>query len=96
MKLPDDYHGQSSPARTNDRSETAPLPQVTRNHLLETERRVSGGRSCAGCGRSLEGWRPQARFCSDRCRVRTTRAAQQREWQAMRARLDRLLGTAPE
>jgi len=44
-----------------------------------TERTLSSGRLCANCVASLAGRRPQARFCSDRCRsehrrqLRTTR-----------------------
>lgn len=30
-------------------------------------------RTCAMCGRGLEGKRPSAKFCSDRCRVRSYR-----------------------
>ena len=58
----------------------------------ETERRLSEARSCAGCGTSLEGRRPQAKYCSDRCRVRTAREARVREWLDIRKRLDRLIG----
>jgi hypothetical protein len=58
----------------------------------QTERRLSTGRACAGCGASLEGRRPQARYCSDRCRVRTGREARIREWMKIREQLDRLFG----
>jgi hypothetical protein len=76
----------------------------------ETERRLSEGRSCAGCATSLQGRRPQAKFCSDRCRVRFARRSRLETLRDLRSRLDssiaesvhiragldRLIGEEPE
>ena len=52
-----------------------------------TERTVSNGRLCANCATLIEGRRPQARFCSDRCRT----AAHRREREErLRCRLEAL------
>jgi hypothetical protein len=37
---------------------------------LQTERAVSAGRVCEGCGADLTGRRPQTRFHSNQCRAR--------------------------
>jgi predicted nucleic acid-binding Zn ribbon protein len=39
----------------------------------QNERTASAGRLCATCATSLNGRRPQARFCSDRCRTQHRR-----------------------
>jgi hypothetical protein len=44
--------------------------------FTETERTVSQGRLCATCGVTLTDRRPQARFCSDACRMRFRRQKQ--------------------
>lgn len=44
----------------------------------ETERTLATGRMCTGCGVPLTGRRPQARYCSDRCRTRGGREAHRR------------------
>jgi hypothetical protein len=62
--------------------------------LPETERRLSEDRSCAGCGTSLQGRRPQAKFCSDRCRMQSARSSRLRAWIHIRADLDRLFGVS--
>ena len=54
----------------------------------ETERPVSEGRVCEGCGKSLTGRRPQARFCSDRCRSRVKRDARSNRLAELANRLD--------
>ena len=80
-------------ARTNAGDElTVATHQTPDDRVPETERRLSGGRLCAGCGASLEGRRPQARFCSDACRARTRREALVRDWLHLRAQIDRLVG----
>jgi hypothetical protein len=56
--------GPQKPAK----SELTAMSEDSGNQPPETERPVSDGRSCAGCGGSLEGRRLQARYCSDRCR----------------------------
>lgn len=42
----------------------------------ETERTISQDRLCRGCGASLVDRRPQARFCSARCRTQARRDRQ--------------------
>ena len=54
----------------------------------ETNRRLSESRSCAGCTTSLQGRRPQAKFCSDRCRVRFARRSRLGALKDLRSRLD--------
>ena len=44
----------------------------------ESERTLPGERLCAGCGVPLAGRRPQARYCSARCRTRASREAHRR------------------
>jgi len=39
---------------------------------------AAAGRFCAGCGRSLEGRRPQTRTCGGACRVAAHRAGRAR------------------
>ena len=68
-----------------------PRRQDADDRLAEPERRLSGD-ECEGCGTSLAGRRPQARFCTDACRVRTRRNARLREWLRLRSELDRLMG----
>ena len=67
-----------------------------KDHSSETERRLSGGRLCAGCGTSLEGRRPQAKFCTDACRARTKREARLRHWLVLRKELDAMFGVGRE
>ena len=49
------------------------------DHLTERRRRIASNGLCTGCGQSLVGRRPQAVWCSDRCRLQTTRMARARE-----------------
>ena len=42
----------------------------------ETERTLPEHRLCVGCGTALTGRRPQAKFCSARCRTATRRNTQ--------------------
>ena len=69
-----------------------PRRQDADDRLAEPERRLSGEPLCQGCGVSLVARRPQARFCTDACRVRTRRQARLREWLCLRNELDRLMG----
>ena len=62
---------------------------LSRDPSLETERTVSRHHVCDGCGSSLAGKRPQARFCSDECRSAARRLARN-------TRLDSLLTTIEE
>ena len=64
----------------------APLPAI--DHAPETERTVSSGRLCAGCGVALINRRPQARFCSGPCRARHHRSQHD---EALKAALQRIL-----
>ena len=49
------------------------------DHPTERRRRVARDGVCLGCDQSLVGRRPQAAWCSDRCRLRTERATRARE-----------------
>jgi len=44
----------------------------------ETERTVLMGRLCGNCGESIDDRRPQARYCSDRCRTAAHRVERER------------------
>jgi predicted nucleic acid-binding Zn ribbon protein len=48
-------------------------PSADSNLPPETERTLPNGRVCAGCGVTLTDRRPQARFCSARCRTEHNR-----------------------
>ena len=73
-----------------------PRRQDADDRLAEPERRLSRDAQCEGCGASLAGRRPQARFCTDACRVRARREARLREWLRLRSELDRLMGLGAE
>ena len=73
-----------------------PIRHDADDSSLETERGLSGEPQCEGCGKSLQGRRPQARFCTDACCVRTRREARLREWLRLRCELDRLIGLSSE
>jgi predicted nucleic acid-binding Zn ribbon protein len=55
---------------------TTHLPSLTLDFLSETERTDSTDRLCGACGTPLRDRRPQARFCSDRCRTQAGRNGQ--------------------
>lgn len=77
---------------------SAPLSQkADRGKLMtggenspETERRVSSGKPCVGCGIELRGRRRQCRYCSDRCRVRSRRRHQLEQMMERLEQLDQL------
>jgi hypothetical protein len=52
-------------------------PSEPRPMRPETERTLPTGRVCDNCGASLDARRPQARFCSARCRTATRRKSRQ-------------------
>ncbi len=54
----------------------------------ETDSTGSRARLCRGCGTSLSGKRPQAQYCSDRCRSRARRTTIQRRITAALRRLE--------
>jgi predicted nucleic acid-binding Zn ribbon protein len=74
------------PKRTVGISEAQPSAGPDRTP--ETERPVSEGRVCEGCGTSLSGRRPQARFCSDRCRSQARRDSRSHRLTELVIRLD--------
>jgi hypothetical protein len=79
---------QPEPFRGRPESLTMALLNPANKSSPETERRLSESRSCAGCATSLQGRRQQAKYCSDRCRVRFARRARLGALTALRSRLD--------
>jgi hypothetical protein len=69
-------------------SATMAPPDPADKDLPETERRPSESRSCVGCAASLQGRRPQAKYCSDRCRVGFARRARLGALKDLLSRLD--------
>ena len=68
-------------------------PLATPDARTETEPAVSEARLCAFCGTSIGRLRPQARFCSDKCRARWSRQQHARRVDSL---LDTLIRTADD
>jgi hypothetical protein len=60
----------------NEENRIDPNPQTLEIEAPETERTLCSHRLCKGCGAVLAGRRPQAKFCSARCRTAARRTAQ--------------------
>src|SRR5262245_11765194 len=59
----------------------------------ETERAVSEARLCAACGVTLANRRPQARFCSARCRTAARRENERRRLNELLDTMQQILDT---
>jgi predicted nucleic acid-binding Zn ribbon protein len=71
---------------------TIPTDTPASDLIPQSEHSVSSDRLCASCGAPLTDRRPQARFCSDRCRTHSGREAQQQRLAALLNVLSEALG----
>ena len=56
-------------------NQNEPVIQLLEDNAVEGERTPPGHRLCAGCGADLAGRRPDAKFCTARCRTAARRIA---------------------
>lgn len=81
--------GEARTAMTPEQND--PHTQQGADSVSETERAVSSDRFCEGCGAPLDGRRPKARFCANRCRTSHGRRGRARRVLTLVDQLERIL-----